>query len=420
MSESYITCTKCGYNNRTGARFCRSCGNSLYMPPQAVNPTELTPPPAFSPTPPPPPAYYPPPQPQPAGKQVKSESCLVTVLGGSFAGLCVLLLCFAIPYYFSMSELLEPGIYKRALILQDFYNRLPDLFVEQMDYSKPATLELEGVSCIQVQNFTRSDWEIIAEIFMPPDWVNEETESLIHQFFDFLQSDDDDPLVLQITASQFKELLKSDEGFEFYHGITSNKPACSLGDVFTIGSWVMDPHSACLIVCRPILDINKNIWEIVTSFAGVIPTQYNLNNFLNIQPLEDLRPIYRLAETVKNLCPVLLLVAFLCLILSLVSRRARSMQGILLFWGLPLALAGLICILIAILLPIISQWMISDMARAADFYSGVEEILVDITRQMTTELARDIGLPAMILLAAGSLMSLASLGWGFVRRLLKV
>ena len=417
MSEQEITCQKCGYINRIGAKFCRGCGSALQYPPPAVYPP-APPPPVYTPAPPPQPAYYAPPPAPPARKKVKSESILVTFLAWAFAGLFVLLVCFTLPFYLSMQTLLEPEIYTQALVDQDFYNRFPDLFVEQMDYSKPAELRLEGISCVNVQDFTRSDWELIAEKFLPPNYLQGQTESLMGQFFDFMKADDG-TLALQISASQFKDLLNSDEGFAFYQSIIETKPVCSLTDVMSIGAWVINPQSSCLNICRPFIDINQNIWDILISFAGAIPTEYSLENFINLQPLEDLRPLYRLATTVQKALPLLLIVAAFCLLLTLISRKARSIQGILLFWGLPLAIAGLLCIIIAILMPVAGGWMITEMSRAADLYAGVEELLVDITRQITTTLRNDIALPAAALLVIGGLMSAAGIGWGIVRRLVK-
>jgi hypothetical protein len=413
MPESEITCPKCGYANRQGAKFCRGCGSPL----QAVAPT------VFSPPPPPQPVYYsPPPEPQPVyappPRPVRSESPLITLLAWGFGLLFVLLVCFALPFYVSMQKLLEPDTYTQALADENFYTRMPELFVEQMDYSKPTVLNLEGISCINVQDFTRSDWQLISDTFLTSDWLQEQTESLINQYFDFLKADGGS-LSLQISSTQAKDLIGSDAGFTFYQSIIETKPTCSLGDVVSIGGWVMNPQSSCLKICKPILDINKNIWDILTSFAGAVPTEYNLENFLNIQPLENLQSLYQLAETAQKASLILIPLALLLLMLTLISRKARSIQGILLFWGLPLAIAGLLCLVIAIAIPLGGQWVIKDMSRAADLYSGVEDLLVDITRQITTGLAKGIGLPAAGMLVVGGVMTVGSMGWGLARRLTK-
>ena len=284
-----------------------------------------------------------------------------------------------------------------------------------MDASKPAQLELEGLTCFNVQEFTRADWELVANQFMQPEFVQEQAESVIDQIFDYMKAEDDTTgLAIQISVSQFKDLFSGDEGFAFYQSITASKRSCGLMDIASIGLWLMNPQSSCLAICKPIIDINKNIWDIVTSFSDMIPTEYDLNNFINTQPLERLRPLFRLTTMLQTASLILLAAAVLFLPLTWVSRKARSIRGSLLFWGLPLAIAGLIVLLIAIVIPLTGRWLVSDFATTFDVVAGLEALIGDVTGQITITLAKTIGLPGAALLLVGGLMTVISLVMSFV------
>lgn len=415
-------CPQCGHLNRQGARFCKACGSSLpassspqptppYSPPAAR-------PPAYQ-TPAPQPVYVPPETPAPPRRSPRpvprSEACLITLLAQGVAVLFILLVCIALPVWRAGQVFLSATTYKDALANRDFSGRFPALFVEQMDAERPTELKMEGMACINTANFTRADWQAISDQFLKPDWLQGQIDSLIDQSFTYLETKGA-PLALEIEMAQFKDLFNSQAGFDFYQSLVASKNACNFFDLAAIGLWVLNPQGSCLAVCSPPFDLDQNTWQIIGALAGSMPTHYPLDYFVDISLLADLKPLYQLASWIQTAAKVLLPAAFLLLPLTLISRRARSIHGGLLYFGLPLLLSGLLCLLIAGAIYFGADLLVGSIATSNNLVTGMRDLISDVTGEITRQAALAILLPALALLLPGALLSAIGAGWWFLGR----
>jgi hypothetical protein len=340
---------------------------------------------------------------------------LITLLAQGFAVLFILLVCIALPTWRAGQVFLSASTYKDALSNQDFSGRFPALFVEQMDADRPTELKMEGMACINTANFTRADWQAISDQFLKPDWLQGQIDSLIDQSFTYLETKGA-PLALEIEMAQFKDLFNSQAGFDFYQSLVASKSTCSFFDIAALGLWVLNPQGSCLAVCRPPFDLDQNTWQIIGALAGSMPTRYPLEYFVDISLLSDLKPLYLVASWIQTAAKVLLPAAFLLLPFTLISRRARSIHGGLLHFGLPLLLSGLLCLLIAGAIYFGADLVVGSVATSNNLVPGMRALISDVTGEITRQAALAILLPALALLLPGALLSAIGAGWWFLGR----
>jgi hypothetical protein len=305
--------------------------------------------------------------------------CLnIFVIGAIF----VLMMGITLPTMVTAQVLLTPGTYKQALERTDFYNRYAGLFVEQMVYTDPNQLRLEGLPCINVSEFSRKDWTLITVQLTPPTWIKAQTESLIDQVFALPENNDPEP-ALWISTLEFKNLLAGSEGFTFYQGLIAEKHTCTFNDIFDITAWALNPYGSCLAVCRPLEIVDLVVEQILPTLAQSIPENYSLTPFIGAEVLIEIRQYLIYAERTRTAAIIAALSAFALLLLTLLSRSARTCSGWLISWGGPLTLAGLLIVGEAIFLPLVSRsgliYLLSGVLAPSVMSFG-EEFALEITK----------------------------------------
>jgi hypothetical protein len=86
-----------------------------------------------------------------------------------------------------------------------------------------------------------------------------------------------------------------------------------------------------------------------------------------------------------------------------ITRSGRSLRGMLLGWGLPLALVGLICLVIAMIVAVGGPLTIAGSLAGpgSEVAPGVIAAIREIAANVLLALALPLGLHAVILLALG-------------------
>jgi hypothetical protein len=211
-------------------------------------------------------------------------------------------------------ELLQPAVYKDALISQNAYQRLPELAAQQIVYASgtaalsdpafvasvfdspssslsscleggfgpsaysdlrasarpPTPAELGQIkSCLRAGGapatvsqtvdgmpvyfwvLTESDWDGVLTALLPPDWVRTQVESVVDQFFGTLASGQGDAVV-HVSLVDVKTRLEGPEGLAAVEQLIAAQPSCSLDQ---LGKIVTIATSGAPLgevpVCRP-------------------------------------------------------------------------------------------------------------------------------------------------------------------------
>jgi hypothetical protein len=403
--------------NREGAVFCSGCGARL----NAENPS----PPLAPAEPVKIPSATPPvviPQSESSARSPSKGWLRITanLLSLAFAAGFVLLVCLALPVLNISGRLLDAKLYKDALKQEDFYRRFPDLFAEQMTTSQAS---LSKTTHIDFKGVTTADWRLLAQELIPPDWLQAQMESLIDQIFASAKSNAAPP-ALKISLADVTTRLSGDSGFRIYKEIIQSKRACDLFDLFEILDWIDKDSQAYLPICSIPQDLSDfaaeiagysngdaMIRDLIKDLPSQIPKEIALSDFFTLH-MDRVGSTMGIAKTIAW---IFLLLAGMCLLLVFISPMGRSLKGWLLLWGAPLALSGLICLVIALIMPSLLGGLIIGGFKSS-LSPALQNVIHNIAGYISKSSAVSLGLQASGLLAIGILMCIASaLVWGVGR-----
>ena len=422
MADKY--CRKCGALNRETAKFCARCGAALevYAPPPPPPPPVQTPPPWEAPPQYAPQSYTPEPYytetPLSAPKKKLGFLGLATNLFAWIcAGVFVLLVCLSLPILNISGRIDDGNLYKEALVQQNIYNRFPDLFAGQMALSqaslgKEAHIDFTGVG--------KADWKIIAEELVTADWMKKQVESMIDEIFAAMKPGAASP-TLKISLSEVTQKLGQDAGFNIYKKVISTKRECTLEDFFTILDWLDQNKGVNMPICNIPPDLTEFaawfaeyengdalIRDILKDLPKELPTEIALSDFFVLN-MQGVGKLLRQAHTIGLIG---LGMAVLALLFVFVSPMGRSLKGLLLLWGIPLAIAGLICMLIAWLMPYFLGASIAGAFKGT-ITPELQTAINEMGRYVLKSSTNAMGWQSVIMLVVGLLMSGASVFvWG--------
>lgn len=279
----------------------------------------------------------------------------------------------------------DPELYKRVLLEERVYDSLPRLLSiqisEGMTYNPcdedPSACEGEGGDVSEdeeggppdyFRNLNAEQWELLLREILTPDWLQTQTESVIDQFDDFLESDESTPSI-SISLVELKSKLMGQNGAETVLKIVEAQPTCTEDQIKEFKeALAAEDMDMDLLSCRPsqeILDeympsIEENLNEVV----GELPDEATLGgNFMGEDTSENpgsnddemqIGIMLRRARTYLRLSPI---VPGIFLLLIAVFG-VRSFRDLLRWWGIPLFLTGLIALVISILSMPVFNWIL--------------------------------------------------------------
>jgi len=155
----------------------------------------------------------------------------VKYIGRFMAILAAFLFVMTLPWAVWMSSvkglLLDADTYKNTLSRQNLYTTLiPDLLTtiveSESENNNPDTLTFLNV----VRNLDRQDWERIATLLIPADWLQAQVERNLDAFFAWLNGDTPTPDLAFDTAS-LRERLAGEPGQRVVNLILESWPPCT-------------------------------------------------------------------------------------------------------------------------------------------------------------------------------------------------
>jgi len=273
---------------------------------------------------------------------------------------------------------------------------------------------------------TQTDLENLLSILIPATWLQTQTESAIDQTLAFLNSDAP-TLSLDIDLVKLREHLRSGAAAGAFLYIVRLQPPCT-------GEQIAELTAAPLNAIPPCLPPNEILNSMVEQSEGVlndviakIPDQTGLSGIgeqgpgeqppgetggpLGSNPLEAVRRIHMISRF-SPLLP-------LALLLLIALFGARSLQGLLRWWGASLLIVGVVGVILALAALPTMDWAIAayvmdrlPASLSPAFFAAVLEVLRNIARTVATWIGGEAGVIALI----GLLMLAAQTRGGLGRR----
>ncbi len=377
---------------------------------------------------------------------------VLTFVAKFIAAICAILFVvtalLALPLFNIGLHLFSPNLYKRALMEQKVYERLPAIAGEQIVYSityNPCTENPESEACQAegesgqeegespeegslpsfLQNLTQKDYEgIIAEL-APPRWLQEQAESVIDQVFAYLDYESEP--VLTISLVDLKERIAGEEGVRAFMRLARIQPNCTPEQIEAIESDA-EATPEELPLCKPPEPLAEKYAQkarqTLQAVAADIPdeTTVDLSTLGQEEgeagaevPAEeespfgdDPRPIFQIVRWGTRLSPLVPV----ALLLLVTLFGVRSWKGWMQWWGIPFLIAGVIWAGLALATLPAMDWAIKVYladSMPPEFTPSSMAMGLDVGRYIVRTLVTWIGIMAGLLGSLGLLLIAISL-----------
>lgn len=333
---------------------------------------------------------------------------ILAILGAYLTGLPAL---FAIP---AERILFNPEEYKRALAEQNVYDRFPTMLGEMVSDGGNRLIPGTGSALLNMLEQSRYD-AVIQELF-PEMWVREQAESLIDQFWAFMNFETPQ-LRLSVDLRPVKDHLAGEGAPQVASIIVAGLPPCTAEDLLTFVIQAFQGKAEGLPLCKPpeqFLNLtNTLVGSMLAGTSATMPDELDLSGGLRFafalggERVEQAGArwfgVYRFFRRVGPWLPYAAIgFALLAVVLSLGTKRGP------LFWGgVTLALPGLSALAIALLLGL---WLAQFVPVLVGAVFGPSLILFDtLVDAIETVVRRFIG-SALVWSAVVGLLGVALIG----------
>ncbi len=253
--------------------------------------------------------------------------------------------------------LLVSSTYKKALLEERFYDRLPAIVADQM-----VRLLYSGKSSDKVPGLFKSaateEMEKGVTLLLPAEAVRLQTEDLLDQIFAYINGQQD---AIRIDWIPFKQRLAGPEGLEAALQMIRSQPVCTFEQLQQIVV-VTFTGEGDLVLCRPSDDLLELLSPLVqfqiNILVPLIPDSDTVSLPAGPNPT-DFGPFgqgpaggMRLGLLLFRLSPLLPL--FFLVLISLLA--VRTVRDLLRWWGIPAFSAGLLTLVATVILPPIFEW----------------------------------------------------------------
>jgi len=371
----------------------------------------------------------------------RRAGCFGRGVGIILAVLFVFLTPLVLVLFDVQHNLLNPDIYKTALAQQKVYDQLPALVGEQILHSMtynpceedpsqcegeggPSEDQGQGGAPIYFTSLSQEDWEVIFRILVPTSWLREQGESAIDQVFAFLDSDAP-TLEVRISMTEIRERLAGPEVGSALLLILRVLPECTpVQREFYRKGW-FDPAHPDLPACKPpeedmpavVMEMEAVLNQMAQSIpnevtldtgtsgeeGGAEPTAGTEGGLFGDNPKAALRYV-RAGMRFGFLVPLVLL-------LLIAAFAVRSLKGWLVWWGVPLMVAGALTLIPALPAPAVVRWALETRVRLS-FPSEISESMADtlmaVTQSISRIFANRLAIMAGVLVLVGVAMLVAA------------
>ena len=221
---------------------------------------------------------------------------------------------------------LDSDLYKRVLLEERVYDSLPRLLSTQIaagmtnspcdeepnsceGNGEAESEEDEGGPPEYFQNMDANQWELLLGEIFSANWLQEQTEIVVDQFFEFLESDETTPTI-SISLVDLKVRLLGRNGVDTVLKIVDVQPPCSDDQLSELKDMLeSDMSEADLLSCRPpqelldryIITIEDTLNEVI----GSLPDEAKLGeSFMESEasePQEDSTDEMQIGRTLRRI-----------------------------------------------------------------------------------------------------------------------
>ncbi len=332
------------------------------------------------------------------------KPCLIRGIASLLVILFVLSAVAAVFMFNASTMLLQRETYKRALIRQNVYASMPALAAEQITYGSSGDCaenvcqaetavglsNFLGIPADYLMNLDRQRWEIITGILMPPDWLQSQTESVIDQFFDDLESPNQS-VRASLSLGSMRAGLTDDDYRAVSRTILETAPVCNADQLLNLAAIFMGLSSDNPPFCVPTEEyrglMENQVDSTVRDLIARLPADATLNA-ARLTGLADgdvqakasvMEDRYRGMRTTYMISPLLPL--FALLLLGVVAVRSWYDAGRWL--GIPLVAAGVIVLALSAVLMLAGPWLVSDVILSrltAQVSTSIVQVIENVTR----------------------------------------
>lgn len=360
------------------------------------------------------------------------------LVAGIFAILFILTACLSLLLFNAQRQFANPELYKRVMIEERVYDSLPRLLSLQISESMaydpcaedPSVCENQGDEINEdeeggppdyFKNLDSHQWELLLREILTPEWLQTQTESLIDQFVEFLESDQAVPSI-KISLVELKSKLMGSDGVEIVLTLIEAQPACTDDQLREIKlAMASEQGKTDLLSCLPSQDVldeyASSIEENLNEAVGELPDEAVLGeSFMEEDSSEkpeaeggeiQVGPTLRRIRTYMRISPLLPAV-FLILIAVF---AVRSFRDLLRLWGIPFLVTGMIVLAISLLSMPIFNWLLRTYVQGkipGYFSLEMVDLGFDIGRSMIRNYVKTLAIQGGVIALVGIMMSIAS------------
>jgi DNA polymerase III psi subunit len=264
---------------------------------------------------------------------------LASAAARSLAILCAALFIIVTPavllVFNAEQHLLSAATYKQAIVHFNLYERFPALAAEQLTWALGSPADLQGPAQSGIESAIRE--------VLPASWLQQQTETALDQAFRLLDPGRPDASA-KISLVELKDRLDSQTAVEAVDKMIRALPPCSAEQqsVLVLDSAAASGDLAGLPLCRPsdqaLANLTPKIQDLLSRQTAQIPPEIELGTHQAGEPVANVRAVFLRYRTIVrwSLAGPALLLGLIALLVP------RSVRSLLLWWGVPLTLAGLI------------------------------------------------------------------------------
>ncbi len=318
------------------------------------------------------------------------------------------------------SQLLNPDFYLEVFEEVDFFDRLPEIAAVQIRYAMgdnpcledPANCEndeldfssSQGGPPSYFQALSEKDWELLLTGLLPQEWLEDQIQEITGNLFNALESGEGD-LTIKISMVELKNNLSGEAGIEAIAQLLEAQPECSKDDLLEM-TRILEGREAVgkdFLTCQPpakfIENYTPQLEVIVRRSLRDVPDEIDLGKGLfdaggsgNQAALINMfgydLPQYMLFKWIQwsiRMSP--LFCVTLLLIIALLAVHSYKALGV--WWGYPLAISGLIGIVLAMLVGPLSNFL-TNIFLGNRTLAGISPVMIETGSSLAVQLIKSL------------------------------
>jgi len=332
--------------------------------------------------------------------------------------------------------ILNPHSIMTILDEQNIYDQLPSILAQQIPYIMTYNPCLEHPEQCEGENpeeagdnngipdymehLSVSNWELILSHLLTPEWIKSQTESVLNQLYDFLNSDEE-KLNITVSLVGLRENLRGQRGMELMRILLDAQPPCTETQLaLLLDAYEDDLSPDQLLTCRPpekFMDrLGPPMEAALERAIQDIPDQIILGNKIfnevenrsaptnNESPSINLRSLRSLMQLIP-LLPLIFLI-------FLTIFGVRSWKDFFFGWGIPFILVGMFVLVLGLIGVPMLDWGLKTFVvdRIPGFiHPSLQDLSIDLLKLFVQSFMRVIAVQAVWITFLGIILSGAGL-----------